>query len=103
MLGFCFVVLVVIFFSVIFYVEGGFNILSILDVFWWIVIIMIGVGYGDVIFFIFLGKFVGFFCVMSGIVFFCFFILVLVLNFIKCYFNYGNFNERKKVFVENFK
>lgn len=84
-----------VFFSVIFYVEGDLNIVSILDVFWWMIIIMISVGYGDVVFIIFLGKFVGFFCVMSGVVLFCFFILVLVFNFVRFYFNYGDFIERK--------
>lgn len=96
-------VVVVIFFSVIFYVEENLNFFSIFDFFWWMVIIMISVGYGDMIFIIFVGKFVGSFCVMSGVVFFCFLMFVLVLNFIKFYVNYGNFSEKKKVFVDNLK
>lgn len=102
-LGFCFAVSVVIFSSAIFYAEGGSNIPSIPDAFWWTVITMTGVGYGDVTPLTPMGKFVGSFCAMSGIVFFCLPTPVLVSNFIKFYLNYGNLNERKKAFAENLK
>lgn len=48
---------VVLFFSVVYYVEisneDGNDFLSIFYLFWWVIIIMIIVGYGDIIFKIF--------------------------------------------------
>lgn len=102
-LGLCFAVVVVLFSSAIFYAEGGSNIPSIPDAFWWTVITMTGVGYGDVTPLTPTGKFVGSFCAMSGIIFFCLPTPVLVSNFIRFYLSYGNLSERKKAFAENLK
>lgn len=102
-LGLCFAVAVVLFSSAIFYAEGGSNIPSIPDAFWWTVITMTGVGYGDVTPLTPIGKFVGSFCAMCGIVFFCLPTPVLVSNFIKFYLHYGNNSERKVAFVDNLK
>lgn len=102
-LGLCFAVAVVLFSSAIFYAEGGSNIPSIPDAFWWTVITMTGVGYGDVTPLTPAGKFVGSFCAMSGIIFFCLPTPVLVSNFIRFYLSYGNLNERKRAFAENLK
>lgn len=102
-LGLCFVVCVVIFSSAIFYVEGNSNFPSIPDAFWWTVITMTSVGYGDMTPTTPVGKFVGSFCAMSGVVFFCLPTPVLVSNFIKFYIQYGVANERKKAFIDNLK
>ena len=102
-LGFCFMVSVVIFSSAIFYVEGSPNFSSIPDAFWWTVITMTSVGYGDVTPTTTIGKFVGSFCAMSGVVFFCLPTPVLVSNFIKFYISYGDPSQRKKAFVDNLK
>lgn len=102
-LGCCFAVAVVIFSSAIFYAEGGSNIPSIPDAFWWTVITMTSVGYGDVIPITLMGKFVGSFCAMSGVIFFCLPTPVLVSNFIKFYLHYGDLNQRKKAFAANLK
>lgn len=100
-LGFCFVVCVVLFSSAIFYAEGSPNIPSIPDAFWWTIITMTGVGYGDVTPTTPVGKFVGSFCAMCGIVFFCLPTPVLVSNFIRFYIYYGDNSTRKKAFVDN--
>ena len=101
-LGFCFMVVVVIFSSAIFYAEDSPNIPSIPDAFWWTVITMTSVGYGDVVPTTLMGKFVGSFCAMSGVVFFCLPTPVLVSNFIKFYINYGDHDtNKKKAFVDN--
>lgn len=102
-LGFCFMVSVVIFSSAIFYVEGSPNFSSIPDAFWWTVITMTSVGYGDVTPTTTIGKFVGSFCAMSGVVFFCLPTPVLVSNFIKFYISYGDPSQRKKAFIDNLK
>ncbi|XP_068706742.1 potassium voltage-gated channel protein Shaker-like [Montipora foliosa] len=102
-LGLCFMVAVVIFSSAIFYAEENSNFPSIPDSFWWTVITMTSVGYGDMTPTTPVGKFVGSFCAMSGVVFFCLPTPVLVSNFIKFYANYGNFSEKKKAFVDNLK
>ena len=102
-LGLCFVVAVVIFSSAIYYAEGNSNFPSIPDSFWWTVITMTSVGYGDMTPTTPVGKFVGSFCAMCGVVFFCLPTPVLVSNFIKFYANYGTVSEKKKAFVENLK
>lgn len=69
MLMFFLVIGVMIFVSCVYYVEGGFEsdgFQSILYVFWWVVVIMIIVGYGDVFFVSLLGKIVGVLCVILG-------------------------------------
>lgn len=103
-LGLCFVVSVILFSSAIFYAEGSPNIPSIPDAFWWTVITMTSVGYGDVTPTTPAGKFVGSFCAMCGVVFFCLPTPVLVSNFVRFYINYGEReSEQKKAFVENLK
>ena len=102
-LGFCIIVAVVVFSSAIFYAEGDPNIASIPDAFWWTIITMTSVGYGDVVPITPLGKFVGSFCAMSGVVLFCLPTPVLVSNFVRFYLNYGDLTERKRAFAHNLK
>lgn len=68
MLMFFLIIGVMIFVSCVYYVEGGLDsdFQSILYVFWWVVVIMMMVGYGDVFFISFLGKIVGVLCVILG-------------------------------------
>ena len=102
-LGLCLAVCVVLFSSAIFYAEENSNFPSIPDAFWWTVITMTSVGYGDVTPTTPVGKFVGSFCAMTGVVFFCLPTPVLVSNFIKFYIHYGDVGQRKKAFVDNLK
>lgn len=102
-LGLCLAVCLVLFSSAIFYAEGNSNFRSIPEAFWWTVITMTSVGYGDMTPTTPVGKFVGSFCAMFGVVFFCLPTPVLVSNFIKFYIHYGNNGQRKKAFVDNLK
>lgn len=102
-LAFCIVVAVVLFSSAIFYAEGDPNIPSIPDALWWTIITMTSVGYGDVTPVTPLGRFVGSFCAMSGVVLFCLPTPVLVSNFVKFYLHYGDLTQRKRDFAENLK
>lgn len=75
----------------VYYVENGDEeilFISILDVFWWVLVIMIIVGYGDMYFKIFWGKFVGFGCVLCGVLVIVLFVLVIVFNFDVIYKKY---------------
>lgn len=80
---------VILFLSVIYYVENDIkdnDFESILDVFWWMIVIMIVVGYGDKVLKGVLGKLIGVVCVVLGIVvLFCFFIFVFFLYFEEMY------------------
>lgn len=81
-----FVLIVVILgFSVVFFVELNENedsdFESILDVFWWVIIIICIVGYGDKVFVIIMGKFLGVICVVFGIVIVVFFLFCFVVYF----------------------
>lgn len=63
---FFFLIGVILFSLVVYYVEGVegefiIDFKSIFDVFWWVVVIMMMVGYGDMKFIIVWGKIVGYF------------------------------------------
>lgn len=64
--------------------------MSILDVFWWVVVFMIIVGYGDVYFKGIFGKLVGSFIVIFGLLVIVFLVLVIVMNFNNFYRNFLN-------------
>ena len=100
-LGFCFCVSVVLFSSALFYAEEGRTVISIPDAFWWTIITMTSVGYGDITPSTTLGKCVGCFCAMSGVALFCLPTPVLVTNFIKFYLNYGHADAKQKAFAQN--
>lgn len=80
---------VVIFLSIIYYVERdlfGIKFVIILELFWWVVVIMIILGYGDMILKFWEGRIVGLFCVISGVFMIVFLVLVIVSNFLFYYF-----------------
>lgn len=68
---------------------------SIFDVFWWVVVIMMMVGYGDMRFIIVWGKIVGLLCVIFGVLIIVFLVFVIVLNF-----NYFYYCENEQRVVE---
>ncbi|XP_032232780.2 potassium voltage-gated channel subfamily A member 2 [Nematostella vectensis] len=100
---FCFLVAIILFSSIIYYVDDKDNIPSIPHAFWWSVITMTSVGYGDVVPSTIAGKLVGSLCAMSGLILFCLPTPVLVSNFIKYYLVAGATDQRKKIFAENLK
>lgn len=81
---FLFVVIfgVVIFVCLVYYMEiffdEKFDFEYILFVFWWVFIIMIIVGYGDMILSMGFGYIVGFMCVISGVLVIVFLVFVIV-------------------------
>lgn len=80
---------VVLFVSLIYYWEKGeknIKFYDILNCFWWVVVIMMIVGYGDMVFVIFMGKFIGSICVVCGVLMIVFLVLVIVNNFFLYYF-----------------
>lgn len=80
-----FMFMIVIFFlSVVFYIDFGIDgsyFFSIFDVFWWSVMIVSIVGYGDYYFMISFGKVVGGICVVFGVLVFFLLVMVFVKNF----------------------
>ena len=91
----------ILFSSAIFYAESEQVYSSIPDAFWWTIITMTTVGYGDVFPTTVTGKIIGAMCAVTGVVIFCLPTPVLVSNFIKYYSSYGKLDNRKRVFVEN--
>lgn len=88
-LVFFFSIGVVIFLSIIYYVEKDIcdiKFIIILVFFWWVVVIMMMFGYGDMVLEFWEGKIVGFFCVISGVFMIVFLVLVIVSNFLLYYF-----------------
>jgi len=104
-LCFCFFVGVILFSSAIFYAENDVtNFPSIPHAFWFTVITMTSVGYGDVVPLTLAGRLVGSFCAMSGLILFCLPTPVLVSNFIKYYLDGGVAKDpKKKEFADNLK
>lgn len=103
-LCFCAFVGMILFSSAIFYAENNTNTYpSIPHAFWWTIITMTSVGYGDVVPTTIAGRLVGSFCAMCGIILFCLPTPVLVSNFVKYYLDYGTIDPRKKQFAENLK
>lgn len=87
---FCIIILyifmgIVIFLNLIFFFELLEDFYSILDVWWWILIIMIIVGYGDMIFKIIVGKVLGCVCVVFGVIMLLFVIFIFVNIFLFLY------------------
>lgn len=80
---------VVLFVSLIYYWEKDEIDIKFKDIFicfYWVVIIMIIVGYGDMMFNIVMGKFIGSICVVCGVLIIVFLVLVIVNNFFLYYF-----------------
>lgn len=104
-LCFCFFVGVILFSSAIYYAENDLiNYPSIPHAFWWSIITMTSVGYGDVVPMSLAGRLVGSFCAMCGIILFCLPTPVLVSNFIKYYLHNGVTKDaKKKIIAENLK
>lgn len=68
----------------IYFVENEVNIemfLSILEFFWWVIVIVIILGYGDVVFVIKVGKIIGVMCVICGVIIIVFLVFVIGSNF----------------------
>ena len=94
----------ILFSSAIYYAEDNKTTYpSIPHAFWWTIVTMTSVGYGDVVPTTLAGKVVGSVCAMSGIILFCLPTPVLVSNFVKYYLDCGTVDKRKKQFVENLK
>lgn len=75
---------IILFFSMIYFVENEVNIemfLSILEFFWWVIVIVIILGYGDVVFVIKVGKIIGVMCVICGVIIIVFLVFVIGSNF----------------------
>lgn len=103
-LCFCAFVGMILFSSAIYYAENNRTTYpSIPHAFWWTIITMTSVGYGDVVPTTIAGKLIGSFCAMCGIILFCLPTPVLVSNFVKYYLDYGTIDKRKKQFAENLK
>lgn len=80
---------VVLFVSLIYYWEKDvfdMKFCDILNCFWWVVVIMMIVGYGDMVFIMFMGKFIGSICVVCGVLMIVFLVFVIVNNFFLYYF-----------------
>lgn len=52
---------------------------------WWVVVIMIIVGYGDVVFMWYFGCIVVILCVLIGIIILVMFVVIVIFNFIVYY------------------
>lgn len=91
---------VILFSSVIFYVENDIkdnDFESIPDAFWWTIVTMTAVGYGDKVPKGALGKLIGAICAISGIVvLFCFPTPVLLSHFEEMYANKGDAGKKTK-------
>lgn len=76
--------IVILLLSVVFYIDLGMDgsyFFSIFDVFWWSLIIVSIVGYGDFYLIIGFGKVVGGVCVVFGVLVFFLLVMVFVKNF----------------------
>ncbi|KAL4220823.1 potassium channel [Mactra antiquata] len=82
----CFMIVgILLFSSLIYFVENRDNIESIPHAFWWAIITMTTVGYGDMYPVTILGKLVGSLCAMSGLLMIGFSVPALVNNFMLFY------------------
>ena len=94
------VINIILFSSIVYYTELNIkenDFESIPDAFWWTVITMTSVGYGDKVPKGSLGKLVGAFCTLSGIVIlFCFPTPVLLSHFDEMYASSGAFEKTDK-------
>ena len=104
-LFFCFSIATIVFSSAIYYAEidNPHSFSSIPASFWWSVITMTSVGYGDVTPKTIPGKLIATFCALSGIVLFCLPTPVLVSTFIKYYIRKEEVDPRRKKFANNLK
>lgn len=75
---------VLIFVSVIFYVESE-NFENILIGIWWVLVIMMIVGYGDKVLKLEVGYIIGCVCVICGVLIVVFMVLIVVNNFVFYY------------------
>lgn len=76
---------VIVYGSFVYYFEWSmfeFKFVNILVLFWWVLVIMIMVGYGDMYLIILFGKLVGCVCVISGVLMIVLFVFVVVSNFL---------------------
>ena len=84
LLFFCYLICVVIFSAVVFFAEiseEGSQFSSIPDAFWWAVITMMTVGYGDMVPVTPLGKLIGSFCAYAGVLTVALPVAVIVVHF----------------------
>lgn len=92
-LGMCLMIMVILFSSFLYYVEGmdreHSQFRSIPDAFWYTIITMVTVGYGDVTPKTVVGKILGSFCALCGIIIlYCFPTPIIILHFNKLYKEY---------------
>lgn len=76
-----FFVVVMLMFLVFVFFLGDMVFISILDVFWWVIVIMIIVGYGDMFLKLIFGYFVGGVCVFLGMFILVMLVVIFVMNF----------------------
>ena len=106
-------IMAVFFATIVFYAESfarglsGKSFESIPDTFWYSIITMTTVGYGDVYPQTVFGKFCGTLCAIFGVLLFCLPSPVLVNKFIECYYLRKtlpeNESDERKAFVESMK
>lgn len=103
MLIFFMVIVVVLFSSAIFYAENGSNknFPSIPDAFWWSVVTMTTVGYGDVYPQTLQGKIVGSLCALAGVLTIALPVPVIVSNFTYYYQSEHEYREFETLMQKN--
>lgn len=77
-------IIIVIFFGWIFYVEYEVQkdlFLSIFVLVWFVIVLLINVGYGDMVFVIIMGKVLGVFCILVGVLVIVLLSFVIVMKF----------------------
>ena len=103
-LFFCFTIATVVYSSAIYYAEAQQQPFSSIPAsFWWSIITMTSVGYGDITPATMQGKAIASVCAISGVFLFCLPTPVLVSTFIRYYVNKTKLDPDKKKFAENLK